>query len=99
MAQDHPTLKVLPFARLLAVVFSLLGLTAGLIYSLGGLAYDLITTGSLNSGTALAFLSLIGMPTLFGLAGLLAGLIGGWLFNSFFRSLAPLLPDLDLREP
>ena len=76
MAHDPPKLKAFPFAKLLAALFGLLGLLAGILYSVGGLIYDLVTTGSLNPGTALAFLALIGMALLFALVGLAAGLVG-----------------------
>ena len=75
-------LKIFPFAQILAVVFALLGVLAGLIYAVGGLIYDLAATGSFNTGTALAFLALIGMPALFGLIGWITGVLGAILFNS-----------------
>ncbi|MEO1596842.1 MAG: hypothetical protein AAFS02_16500 [Pseudomonadota bacterium] len=48
------------------------GLVLGVIYSVGGFFIDLMGPG-LNAGTALAFLALIGMPVLFGAAGLIIG--------------------------
>ena len=48
------------------------GLVLGVIYSVGGFFIDLKGPG-LNAGTALAFLALIGMPVMFGAAGLLIG--------------------------
>ena len=48
------------------------GLVLGVIYSVGGFFIDLMGPG-LNAGTALAFLALIGMPAMFGAAGLLIG--------------------------
>lgn len=48
------------------------GLVLGVIYSVGGFFIDLMGPG-LNAGTALAFLALIGMPAMFGVAGLLIG--------------------------
>ena len=96
IATQTTRLRVVPFARLLAAVFSLLGLIAGILYAFGGLLYDLSKTKSVNPGTALAFLALIGMPLLFALAGLISGLIGGWLFNRFWKFLGILEVDLEL---
>lgn len=50
----------------------LVGLVLGLVYSIGGLIADLVGPG-LNTGTALAFLALVGMPVLFGAVGCLIG--------------------------
>ena len=50
----------------------IVGLVLGAIYSVGGFVIDLMGPG-LNTGTALAFLALIGMPVIFGTAGLLIG--------------------------
>ena len=55
---------------------ALVGLASGVLYSFGGLAVDLVTTG-LNAGTAMAFGALIGMPVLGGLAGLGLGAMVG----------------------
>lgn len=56
------------------------GLACGIVYSVGGLVYDLATIG-LNWGTLLAFGALIGMPLLFAavgfVGGALVGLVGG----------------------
>ena len=73
-------LGVIFFAKLQAAVMTCVGLIAGILYSFGGALYELFT-GTLNSGTALAFLALIGMPLLFGLAGFAAGAIGALLYN------------------
>ncbi len=75
-------LSVLSFARLQAATLSVFGLLAGLAYSLGGMFYEL-STGSLNSGTALAFLALLGMPLLFAACGFAFGLIGAPLYNVY----------------
>ncbi len=48
----------------------------------GGLIYDVFTIG-LNWGTALAFLSLLGMPLTLALFGFLLGLIEAFLYNLF----------------
>ncbi|RLD01970.1 MAG: hypothetical protein DRI46_02210 [Chloroflexi bacterium] len=88
----------MPFARLLAVVFALFGLIAGILYAFRGLIYDLALTGSVNPGTALAFMALIGMPLILTLAGLIIGLVGGWLFNHFSRWLDRLDMNLDFLD-
>ncbi|MDX1420694.1 MAG: hypothetical protein R3181_12060 [Rubricoccaceae bacterium] len=51
---------------------AVLGLACGVVYSVGGLIHDAFTTG-LNTGTALAFGALVGMPLLFGGAGFVTG--------------------------
>lgn len=48
-----------------------------MLYSVGGLVYDLLTVG-LNWGTAMAFLALVGMPLLFGAFGFALGALLGW---------------------
>ena len=63
---------VLFTAKLAALSMGVLGLIAGLFYSFGGFFFELFTN-SLNSGTALAFLALIGMPLMFAASGFLAG--------------------------
>ena len=87
---------ILSFAKLFALSFGLLGFVAGVVYSVGGAAYDLVATGSLNLGTALAFLALIGMPLLFGVAGGIAGLIVAPLFNLLARRMGGV--ELELEE-
>ena len=54
---------VLFSAKLLAVYGAGVGLICGTVYSFGGFIYELFAT-RLNSGTALAFLALLGMPIL-----------------------------------
>ena len=60
------------------------GLVAGVLYSFGGAAIDLLvtiewvtsaTTPGLSWGTALAFLALIGMPVFFAVFGLASGVV------------------------
>jgi len=78
--------KLAPFslAKLLAVIMAIAGLLAGIFYSFGGLVYELLYS-TLNAGTALAFLALIGMPLLFAGTGFLVGLLGAPLYNLFAR--------------
>ncbi len=49
------------------------GLLAGAAYSVGGFLMDAAT--GLNLGTALAFMALLGMPPLFGVAGAALGML------------------------
>ena len=73
-------LGVLSFAKFQAILFALPGVVAGIVYSFGGLIYDLMTIG-LNTGTLLAFMALIGMPLLFGVFGFVLGIAEAILFN------------------
>ena len=57
-----------------------LGLVAGIFYSFGGFFFELFT-GSLNEGTALAFLALLGMPLLFAASGFVAGAVVAIIYN------------------
>lgn len=76
-------LKVFQFAKFQAFLSGLLGLLAGILYSVGGLIHDLITTGSVNHGTALAFMALVGMPVIFATVGFFVGMIEAVLYNLF----------------
>lgn len=73
-------LQVVMSARIVGVIATYLGLVAGILYSFGGFFYELLT-GTLNDGTVLAFGALIGMPVIFGLAGVAAGAVGALLYN------------------
>ncbi len=72
---------VLCLAKLQATMMAITGLIAGIVYSFGGAIYDLFTTGTVNLGTALAFLALIGMPVIFAITGFVAGAILAPLYN------------------
>lgn len=72
---------VFSLAKLQAVIMAFAGLIAGIIYPFGGAIYDLLTTGSVNSGTAIAFLGLIGMPILFAAFGFIVGAIEAFIHN------------------
>lgn len=65
-------MEILPTAIRLGTWAAYLGLACGVLYSVGGLVADTLTTG-LNWGTAMAFLALVGMPALAGSAGFLVG--------------------------
>ena len=53
-------MKILPTATWLAKWMACLGLVCGVLYSVGGLVYDMLTIG-LNWGTAMAFMALVGV--------------------------------------
>ena len=61
------------YAKLQATLMALLGLMAGVIYSLGGLIWELTAGIPLNLGTILAFVALLGMPALFAIVGFTTG--------------------------
>jgi hypothetical protein len=65
-------MPILPTATWAGVWAARIGLACGIIYSVGGFIYDMLTIG-LNWGTAMAFMALVGMPVLFGTAGFLSG--------------------------
>ena len=75
-------IKVVSFAVFQAVLMSLVGFIAGILYSFCGLIYDLFTTG-LSTGTALALLSIIGMPIMFATFGFILGIVEAILYNLF----------------
>ncbi len=87
---------VLFLAKLQAVTLAIVGLLAGILYSFGGFVYDVITTGSVNFGTALAFLALIGMPIIFATFGFIIGLIEAFLYNLFARRFGGI--DIDFEK-
>jgi len=76
---------VLCLAKLQAVIMAFVGLVAGILYSFGGAVYDVVTTGAMNLGTALAFLALIGMPIVFAIFGFTVGAIGAPIYNLIAR--------------
>lgn len=75
---------VLFLAKMLGILMASVGLIAGILYSFGGAIYELFTS-SLNSGTALAFLALLGMPAIFGAVGFLVGTVAATIYNLFAR--------------
>ncbi len=76
-AWDGPRfhMKILPTAKRLAKWMAYLGLVCGVLYSVIGLVYDVLT-GGVNWGTAMAFMAIVGMPVLFGAFGFLCGALG-----------------------
>ncbi len=78
-------IRPLPFATLQAILLAHIGLLLGILYSFGGLVYDLYTTHTVNYGTALAFLALLGMPAILGVGGFLLGIFEAFLYNLLAR--------------
>lgn len=87
-------INVLSLVKFQAVLASLIGLVAGILYSFGGLIIDTLVslgwitypdTPGLGFGTVLAFGALIGMPIIFAAIGLVVGLIEALLYNLFAR--------------
>ena len=81
-------------AILVGIMMSFMGLIAGILYAFGGFFLELFTA-TLNTGTALAFGALIGMPVIFGLFGLVAGAIGAILYNVAARRLGGIEADFE----
>lgn len=80
-------IRVLPFAKLQAILGAAIGIVVGIVYAVGGTIYDIATTGSANIGTAMAYMALVGMPIVFAAGGFVLGLIEAVLFNRFPASL------------
>lgn len=87
-------LGVLFTAKLLGVAMTVAGLIAGVLYSFGGALYELFT-GTLNTGTLLAFGALIGMPVIFGATGLVAGAVSAVLYNFAAKLFGGIEMDFD----
>ena len=86
----HKQLNIWLFAQLLALIFGLIGLLCGVLYSFGGLLIDTLVslgwissseTPGLSMGTILAFGALIGMPVLFATVGYVLGILLAFFFN------------------
>ncbi|MDD9895435.1 MAG: hypothetical protein OXU24_06570 [Gammaproteobacteria bacterium] len=78
------SIEILFFAKLIAFIMGIAGLVCGVLYSFGGLFFEILSN-NLNTGTALAFLALFGMPLLFAFTGFIAGAIGAVLYNLVAR--------------
>jgi hypothetical protein len=102
---------ILFFARLQAVQMGLVGLILGILYSFGGAIIDIIVsigwvtsseTPGLSYGTALAFLALIGMPSLFAIFGFVYGIIVAILYNFasgiFGASIGKLVGKIEIKK-
>lgn len=81
-------------AKLHAIQWGCAGLVCGILYAFGGFIYELIT-GTLNSGTVLAFGALIGMPLTFAAFGSAAGAIGAVLYNIVARQFGGIELDVE----
>jgi len=88
---------VLFLANMLAVIMAIAGLITGILYSFGGVIYDLLAADSVNLGTALAFFSLIGMPVIFAICGFIAGAIGAPLYNLAAHWFGGIEADFELK--
>jgi hypothetical protein len=85
---------VLFSAILVGIMMCFMGLIAGILYAFGGFFLELFT-GTLNEGTVLAFVALIGMPVIFGLFGLVAGAVGAVLYNLTARRFGGIEADFE----
>jgi hypothetical protein len=83
-------INVIEFAKLHTFVFGFVGLVLGILYSFGGLIIDALVslgwivsqeTPGLSYGTVLAFGALVGMPVIFGIIGLVVGVVVAVLYN------------------
>jgi len=86
---------VLFSAKLQAVQMTCVGLIAGILYAFGGFFYELVT-GTLNSGTILAFGALVGMPIVFGAFGFISGAVGAVLYNLTARRSGGIEMDVEV---
>jgi hypothetical protein len=75
------------------------GLAAGVLYSIGGAIYDVTMTGSMNLGTLLAFLALVGMPIAFAVVGAILGVVEAIVFNLIGKRLGGIEIDFVLQNP
>ena len=82
-------------AKLQATLMAILGLIAGMIYSVGGLIWELSAGIPLNLGTILAFAALLGMPALFAMVGFATGGISALLYNRATLWIEGMEIDLD----
>jgi len=97
-------IKALSFIKFQTVLFAILGLLAGILYSFGGLIIDgLVSAGWITSletpglsyGTVMAFGALIGMPIISAAAGFIVGLAEVFLFVLFARWLGGIELDFE----
>ena len=99
-------IKILTLAKLQAIIFGLIGLVAGTLYSFGGLIIDTLVsigwlsgvtfeTPGLSYGTVLAFGALVGMPAIFATFGLASGIIGAILFKLLPKWIGGIKVDLE----
>lgn len=87
MAVQHHKIKrigIFAAEKVMGTLGALVGLILGILYSGLGAIYD-AATGALGTGTALAFLALIGMPLIGGVYGFVIGTVGAFLYNTVAR--------------
>jgi hypothetical protein len=88
---------VLFAAQLTAVLMAGVGFVCGVLYSGIGFFIDLFGPG-LNTGTALAFMALIGMPVMFAAFGFVAGAIGALVYNVVAGWLGGIKLEMDFTQ-
>ncbi len=71
-------------AKLQAMAMAILGLLAGILYSIGGFFYEL-SNDPPNTDSAFAFLAPVGMLLIFSVVGIVAGAIEWILYKLFAR--------------
>jgi len=88
----------LTFAASLSAIFGAgIGLICGILYAFGGFFSELVTN-SLNTGTAMAFGALIGMPLIFAICGFFTGLIGAVFYNILAKRFGGITADFKLSD-
>jgi len=78
-------LDILSGAQIGAVIMASMGLFMGVLYSVGGLVYELYMGIPLNLGTILAFGALVGMPLIFAIPGIVIGAIVATIYNAISK--------------
>ncbi len=100
-------IRIFTFAKFQAFLMALVGLLAGILYSFGGLFFDILVsvgwitsseTPGLSYGTVLAFGALIGMPVLFAIGGFLTGIVEAFLYNHFVKWFGGIKMDFEQNE-
>jgi hypothetical protein len=91
-------INVLALAKFQAIILAPVGMITGIIYSFGGTIYDLIQTGSVNFGTALAYVALVVQPIMFAIAGFALGIIEALLFNLIAKIFGGINIDMNLYQ-
>lgn len=86
---------MLALAKFQAVLMAPLGMITGIIYSFGGTVYDIISTGSVNYGTALAYVALVVQPIMFAIVGFLIGIVEALLYNLIAKRFGGMNIELD----
>ena len=102
-------LSLFSSAKLLILVFGLLGFACGIYYSFGGLFIDIMVslgwltakkmeTPGLSKGTLLAFGALVVMPMIGMVFGFVSGLLGAWSYNICSNRLGALKVDFKFKN-